>query len=99
MRQVKRLRRRAVDLGLIAKGTVPGYLLECLVYNVPDSYFVADDSARLVGVLKWLHDFTAEELAARFLSCDQVHHLFRDDPGDHDQYTAERVLGTLWRLL
>ncbi|MEU7926386.1 nucleotidyltransferase [Micromonospora sp. NPDC049107] len=99
VRQIKRLRRRAVDLGLISKDIAPGYLIECLVYNVPDNLFGYDDSARMSTVLKWLHALTPEDLRTQCKSCDEVHHLFIDDPGDHDEYSTERMLDALWKLL
>ncbi len=99
VRQVKRLRRRAVDLGLVAKGTAPGYLLECLVYNVPDHLFLADDSARLAAVLNWLHNLSGADLAATCKSCDEIYHLFLDDPGQHDPHAARQILDALWKLL
>lgn len=99
VRQVKRLRRSAVNAGLLQSADAPGYLLECLTYNAPDSLFVADDAARLRSILNWLHGFTAQQLSAQMKSCDEVHFLFRDDPGQHNQYTAERVIDMLWRHL
>ncbi|RLK24683.1 nucleotidyltransferase-like protein [Micromonospora sp. M71_S20] len=99
VRQLKRLRRRAVEAGLIPKGSAPGYLIECLTYNVPNHLFVHDDSTRLLKVLAWLHTQTAAELTARFTACDEVHHLFVDDPGDHDAHLTIRVLDQLWQLL
>jgi hypothetical protein len=99
VRQVKRLRRRAVDLGLLDKKVAPGYLLECMVYNAPNSLFLYDDVARVASVLGWLSSQSAEQMAATFKSCDEIHHLFVDDPGEHNQYTAERVIKQLWDLL
>ncbi len=99
VRQVKRLRRRAVDLGKVGKSDAPGYLLECMVFNVPDSVFTYDDAARLPGVVGHLHSLSAETMAATFWSCDRIHHLFQDDPGQHNQYTAKRVIDTLWEIL
>ncbi|MFF0249919.1 nucleotidyltransferase domain-containing protein [Streptosporangium sandarakinum] len=99
VRQVKRLRRRAVELGLVGKSEAPGYLLECLVYNVPNHLFVADDSRRLSNAMAWLAQYTATELAAQCVSCDEVHRLFIDDPGEHNEYITEHVLKALWKLL
>jgi hypothetical protein len=99
VRQVKRLRRRAVEQGLVAKGAAPGYLLECLVYNVPDHLFLYDDSARLVTVVNWLRALSGAQLAATCKSGDEIHHLFLDDPGHHDPHAARQVLDALWKLL
>lgn len=100
VRQVKRLRRKAVDLGRLSKDDAPGYLLECMVYNVSDITFVNwDDSARLVRVLAELNNQSAEDYRRLHWSCDHIHHLFQDDPGKHNEYTARRVVDVLWDLL
>lgn len=99
VRQVKRLRRRAVDHGLIGRGDAPGYLLECLVYNVAPSLFVADEVERLRAVVAYLVQLSPEAMAARFKSCDEIHTLFRNDPGRHSEYTAARVVKALWETL
>lgn len=99
VRQVKRLRRSAVDAGLLEKEIAPGYLLECMVFNAPDELFVGDDSKRLHQVMAWLQAHSAEQLANSFWSVDRIHHLFHDDPGEHNQYTAKRIVDTLWAHL
>lgn len=99
VRQVKRLRRRAVDLGLLGPKDAPGYLLECLVSNVPDTFFISDPSERLVKVLAYLSIFSADALHSSMWSGDRVHKLFEDDPGGHNQYTAKRVIDVLWELV
>lgn len=99
VRQVKRLRRKAVSLGLLGADVAPGYLLECLVSNVPNHLFVSDPSDRIVKVMAHLSLFNAVQLHDAMWSGDRVHRLFVDDPGNHNQYTAERVLSVLWDLL
>jgi len=85
-----------VDAGLIGKKDAPGYLLECMTFNVPDEMFVPDDLSRLRTILYWMNQFDAPRLAASFMSCDLVHHLFKDDPGKHSEETAKRVIEALW---
>ena len=92
VRQVKRLRNRAVDQGLLADGIAPGYLLECMVYNAPDGKFVGDDSKRLLDVVLWLK--YADKMG--FKSCDGIHDLFRTDPGGFNVPTAQRIVDALW---
>jgi hypothetical protein len=99
VRQVKRLRRRAVDLGLLGPKDAPGYLLECLVSNVPTEYFVSDPSDRLVKIIAYLSVYNAKTLLSHMWSGDRIHKLFDDDPGEHNQYTAKRVIDVLWELL
>ncbi|GIG03024.1 nucleotidyltransferase domain-containing protein [Catellatospora citrea] len=94
VRQVKRLRRRAVEQGLMTKDVAPGYLLECMVYNAPNTLFESSDSARLRSVVAWLAKHDAQALR-EFNSCDEVHKLFVDDPGRHKPEVAARVIDIL----
>ncbi|WP_432457578.1 nucleotidyltransferase domain-containing protein [Cellulomonas iranensis] len=100
VRQIKRLRRLAVDRGLVQKGAAPGYLLECMTYNLPD-YLLSDsdDARRLRSAVYWLQDQSPEQMAATFKSCDEIHTLFGTDPGDHNQYIASNVMKQLWDLI
>jgi len=92
VRQVKRLRNRAVDEGRLDDDVAPGYLLECMVYNAPVTEFVQNDSERLKEVVLWLH------LANKsgFKSCDGIHDLFKTDPGNFDVGTADAIADALW---
>lgn len=92
VRQVKRLRTRAVDSGLLRKGIAPGYLLECMTYNVPADQFVADDTQRLQNVILWLKYASF----SNFQSCDKIHGLFTTDPGDFSTTTAQTIVDALW---
>jgi hypothetical protein len=92
VRQLKRLRNRAVDEGRLAHDVAPGYLLECMAYNVPPSEFVSYDSARLSKVVLWLRH--AEK--SGFWSCDGIHRLFQTDPGDFNTATAQVIVNALW---
>lgn len=99
VRQIKRLRRKAVDLRLLDRKEAPGYLLESLVFNVPDSYFVADDSDRMIKVLSWLSVQSISSLHNNIESVDRMHNLFQNDPGNHDANIAKRVIDVLWDLV
>ena len=99
VRQIKKLRRRAVELGLVSPDQAPGYLLECMTFNAPKHLFAYDEVTRVGEVLRWLDAMSAEELAAYIWSCDKIHHLFDDDPGKHNEYTAKRTLATLRGML
>jgi len=92
VRQIKRLRNRAVDENRISKSEAPGYLLECMTYNVPPSEFVPDDSERLKKVVLDLK-FADKTL---FKSCDGIHTLFGTDPGGFSVPKAQRVIDALW---
>lgn len=102
VRQVKRLRRKAVDAGLVDKKAAPGYLLECLVFNVPPDRFDADDSQRLLSVMRWLWTRTTQDMIGqllRFKSCDEIHSLFINDPGNHDVDRAARVISAMAKFM
>lgn len=92
VRQMKRLRNRAVDEGRISKSDAPGYLLECMTYNVPPSEFVPNDSERLKRVVLDLK-FADKTL---FKSCDGIHTLFGTDPGGFSVPKAQSVVDALW---
>ncbi|MEW6155364.1 MAG: nucleotidyltransferase [Actinomycetota bacterium] len=92
VRQVKRLRNRAVDEGRLRDGVAPGYLLECMVYNVPTDRFVSDDSDRLSSVILWLKHANR----SGFLSCDRIHRLFKTDPGNFSVESAQLIIDALW---
>lgn len=98
VRQVKRLRRSAVDKGLLGPNDAPGYVLECMVYNAPNDLFVSDDVDRLIKVMAWLgiHDVPA---LRRMKSCDEIHTLFNTDPGRHSAETAAKVIRAMWEIL
>ncbi len=95
VRQVKHLSNHAAPQGKFPKGTVPGYALECMVYNLSSQLFVPDDHNRLIKVMAALSSLSAEQYVP-FWSCDEIHHLFRDDPGEHNEYTAKRVIDLMW---
>lgn len=99
VRQIKRLRRAAVDQGLVGKDATSSYVLESLVYNAPDEHFVLDDSIRVQRVMRWLTNYTPEELHSKIVSCDEIHKLFGTDPGNHNQYTAANALSAMYGML
>lgn len=99
VRQVKRLRRKAVDQGLLTPDAAPGYLLECLVSNVPNVLFTSDAYERLTKIMAYLSRYDPQELRDTIWSGDRIHKLFVDDPGNHNEYTAARVLDVMWDLL
>lgn len=91
VRQFKNLKKRAVRAGRIDAKEAPGYLIECMVYNVPDIIFVNDHHDRLLTATSWL--MTANLDA--FMSVDEVHELFRTDPGNFSSTTAKAIITKL----
>lgn len=92
VRQMKRLRNRAVDEGRIQHSEAPGYLLECMTYNVADPNFLVDDSDRLRDVVLSLRHSDKSS----FISCDGIHTLFGTDPGGYTVAQGQRVIDALW---
>lgn len=88
VRQLKQLKRRLVSAGKIDSKLVPGYLIECMTYNVPDSLFVNDHHSRLLKIISWLisADFTD------FKSVDGIHKLFVTDPGQFSASAAKNLV-------
>lgn len=92
VRQMKQLRNRAASEGRLAASDAPGYLLECMTYNVPDAEFVANDSDRLMKVVLGLKH--ADK--STFMSCDGIHTLFGTDPGNFNIARAQMIIDALW---
>lgn len=92
VRQIKRLRNRAVDERKLRADIAPGYLLECMTYNVPPAKFLANESDRLMELLLWLKYANKHD----FRSCDGIHYLFKTDPGRFDPNTAQEIIDALW---
>lgn len=91
VRQLKHLKRRAVKSGRLEQKATPGYLLECITYNVPDDVFIDDHSGRLTGTLSWL----LKANLSSFKSVDNIHELFKDDPGNFSDTIAKSVIVSL----
>lgn len=91
VRQLKQLKRRAVQSGRVDPSHAPGYLLECMTYNAPNEVFSDDHHTRLTALLGWLLsvDFS------KFTSVDGIHDLFVTDPGNFSAVTAKTVTRAL----
>lgn len=85
VRQLKQLKRRAVASGNVSPKKTPGYLIECLTYNVPNTKFVDNHHTRLTGVLGWLCEADFND----FMSVDGIHKLFQTDPGKFSPQDAK----------
>lgn len=95
VRQLKRLRNRAIDEARLSNEIAPGYLLECMTYNAPADHFPDGDTLRLLTVVQWLKGADKQQ----FWSCDGIHKLFGDDPGKFDIATAQHIVDALWDAL
>ncbi|WP_436534962.1 hypothetical protein [Actinoplanes sp. HUAS TT8] len=87
VRTAKRRRRDVVD--------VPSYLLECLLYNVPDHVYRAPDAYR--SALDWLHRCHREESAVfAALPCQNgINRLFGPGPDQWEPDEAGRIIDVL----
>lgn len=91
VRQFKQLKRSLVKSGQLDPKLAPGYLLECMVFNAPDTIFSDDHHSRLLNTMGWL--LTAD--FSEFMSVDKIHKLFRTDPGKFSATDAKNVVITL----
>jgi hypothetical protein len=93
VRSVKRLRRLAEQERVIALGAAPSYLLECLLYNVPDDLHCQS----LDGALEWLTWCHREDpIAFSGLPCQNgINRLFGPGPDQWEPVAAGRMLDVL----
>ena len=92
MRALKKLQTRLFDAGSL-DSELPSYLIECLVYNVPDTNFNHPDGylADMQGVLATMYNATlAEGNANDWLHVHELVYLFRG--GDNWSQADVRAL-------
>lgn len=79
VRVLKRLRDEMVDGGSAAAKPVPSYLIECLVWNVPNTAFAADAYAdNLRAILVHLYNCTqGDETCSEWGEVNELKYLFR----------------------
>lgn len=57
VRMFKNARNYAVKKHILSSEDIaPSYFLECLIYNVPNIYFLGNESSIFLNVLKWLYN-------------------------------------------
>lgn len=94
VRQIKRLK-HWINEYASDNIDIPGYLIECMTYNLPGWLLSnGDDEERLALALVSFHRAEASELL-NYVSCDEVHEVFVDDPGDHDVLAAQRQMRSM----
>jgi hypothetical protein len=77
IRVVKNIRKQLVDQNYLDPKIAPSYFLECIIYNVPDSYFRPDFKSSLGNAL----DFIIRRCQpATLLTVSHQHLLFGDKP-------------------
>ena len=78
VRIVKKLRNLMDDRGMLEAGPIPGFLIECLVWNAPDSHFTASTwVARVQAVLAYLTTNTASSANGdKWCEVNDIKYLF-----------------------
>ena len=79
VRSVKKLRNLMDDRGMSEAEPIPGFLIECLVWNAPDSYFAGSTwVARVQAVLTYLTANTASSTTCNeWCEVNDIKYLFR----------------------
>ncbi len=79
VRIVKKLRNLMDDHGMLEAGPIPGFLIECLVWNAPDSCFTGSTwFARVQAVLAYLTANTASSTTCNeWCEVNDIKYLFR----------------------
>jgi len=98
VRAAKTIRRQAERERLIAAGTAPSYLLECLLYNVPDHvYRTPSVEAAYRGSLAWLRRCHREDpVSFAELPCQNgINRLFGAGPDQWQAGDAGRIVDVL----
>jgi len=92
VRAAKRAKKRAEQEHLFAAGAAPSYLLECLLFNVPDDvYRTASAEEAYRGALRWL---AGAELAG--LACQNgINQIFGPGPDQWEPGAAARIIDVL----
>lgn len=101
VRSAKRARRRAEREGMIDGGAAPSYLIECLLFNVPDRVYLASPG-RVAhrGAVEWLRrSLAADPVAFAALPCQNgINRLFGPGPDQWDPGAAARIIDVLQRI-
>jgi hypothetical protein len=101
VRALKCVRRLAERERVIADGAAPSYLLECLLYNVPDNvYRTSSLWAAYHGALEWLWRRHCEDpVSFGDLPCQNgINRLFGDGPDQWEAGDTARIIGILHEL-
>ena len=98
VRMAKRVRRLAERERMIPAGAAPSYLLECLLYNVPDHVYRTSSPAEAYrGALAWLRGCHREDpVSFAGLPCQNgINRLFGPGPDQWAPAAAGRIVDVL----
>jgi len=100
VRILKRLRNEMADAGLASAKPIPSFLIECLVWNVPNDGFGHDaylDDVRYVIAHLW-NETRSSETCREWGEINELKYLFRtEQPWTREQ--ARTFLGAAWDYL
>jgi hypothetical protein len=92
VREAKRAKKRAERRRTIAAGEAPSYLLECLLYNVPDHvYRTSSVEEAYRGALQWLGRCPLAELPCQ----NGINRIFGPGPDQWEPAAAARIVDVL----
>ena len=96
----KKLRNEMVEKSFIYLEKVPGYLIECLVWNVPDGIFISENYYTVVkDVLVYLFDELARKNNYKeWGEVSELKYLFRDSQ-PWNKNDAQRFIKDAWNYI
>jgi len=100
IRVAKHARRLAVQQRLLDEGMGPSYLIECLLYNVPDEFYRAALPDAFYGAVDWLHRCCHEKpkTFAELPCQNELIALFGDGPDQLKVLAAEKLIDALLKV-
>jgi hypothetical protein len=98
VRTAKRARRLAESEHMIADGAGPSYLIECLLFNVPDRVYLAGAGHR--EAVAWLRrSYDDDPVAFAALPCqNRINRLFGPGPDQWEPGAAARIIDVLHQI-
>lgn len=100
VRILKKLRNTMADKGIAAANPIPGFLIECLVWNAPNEHFVGDyweDNVRSCITHIWSKTKSAEE-CKDWGEVSELKYLFRGSP-DSKRQEAHAFIDAAWDFI
>jgi hypothetical protein len=101
IRTAKRVRRLAERERMIAEGAAPSYLLECLLYNVPDHVYRRSSLGEAYrGALEWLRRcYREDSVSFAELPCQNgINRLFGAGPDQWETGSTGRIVDVLHEI-
>jgi hypothetical protein len=89
VRMLKRLRDEMVELGILQKGGVPSFLVECLVYGVEDDHFLVEWDSRYERLRRVVARMDAQVNVAAWSSAAREINNVKPLFGPHQPWTLE----------